>query len=474
MKKIFLVCLLGLLTFSQTSNAMLKEPPKPQGSSRRTVLTGHEQSAEPSLDLELEKLLLEDEEREAETGEEAVWYEFCARLHELRTSREVSADDACEMVIAFEPTAEGQPYIPSQIVLGIVREATASFTEDENLLTDIRSNDNGLMIVSDIHGSLDSVKPILINFLDKLSAGQIDKLVFLGDYTDRGAHNTEVITLVCTLKMLFPENVYLLRGNHEDVQYQLLTSSRPTLFDDYIQKYVRADFDIRTEQATYEECSEFCDVINDLYTKMPALATISCEGAGWRGLCVHAGIPRPLFCDISMIGDTRNVNLRTCNSLEKAVLEDALWNELDTNIADDDFHFNEARGGGHKYGHATLLKFLRNNGLSFLVNGHIHRTSLCMIGNVMKHAEILSSRGFPISDFGTEAIARSACNALIVNAAGHDVISIDDDGTDSPARIQPVNVGEIGLERLPEQTQISVALPHFGEFEDEDDFDFGF
>ena len=41
------------------------------------------------------------------------------------------------------------------------------------------------------------------------------KLVFLGDYIDRGPFGVEVILLLLILKQRYPTSVYLLRGNHE-------------------------------------------------------------------------------------------------------------------------------------------------------------------------------------------------------------------------------------------------------------------
>jgi len=43
----------------------------------------------------------------------------------------------------------------------------------------------------------------------------VDKIVFLGDFVDRGPNSVEVVSLVLLLRLAFPHHVTLLRGNHE-------------------------------------------------------------------------------------------------------------------------------------------------------------------------------------------------------------------------------------------------------------------
>ena len=73
------------------------------------------------------------------------------------------------------------------------------------------------VIVGDIHGDLEGLFHILkaTDFIERVKEGEHCILVFLGDYGDRGIHSPEVYYVVLKLKEAFPENVVLMRGNHE-------------------------------------------------------------------------------------------------------------------------------------------------------------------------------------------------------------------------------------------------------------------
>ncbi len=78
-------------------------------------------------------------------------------------------------------------------------------------------------VVGDIHGN-DLRLDLTLKALQK--RGYLDEqfrllpgknLVFLGDYIDRGKNSLKVLELVMALKMENPEQVHLIRGNHEDL-----------------------------------------------------------------------------------------------------------------------------------------------------------------------------------------------------------------------------------------------------------------
>jgi len=73
--------------------------------------------------------------------------------------------------------------------------------------------DGKVVIVGDIHGQFYD----LYNMLRKLAkpGHHNTKILFLGDYVDRGNYGPEVAAFLFTLKLYYPNDVFLLRGNHE-------------------------------------------------------------------------------------------------------------------------------------------------------------------------------------------------------------------------------------------------------------------
>lgn len=73
------------------------------------------------------------------------------------------------------------------------------------------------LVIGDLHGDLESLIDIfkMSNFIQKMSQSTDALLIFLGDYGDRGEYSTEIYYTVLKLKLHFPTQVVLMRGNHE-------------------------------------------------------------------------------------------------------------------------------------------------------------------------------------------------------------------------------------------------------------------
>src|SRR5262245_48781952 len=73
-----------------------------------------------------------------------------------------------------------------------------------------------LVVISDLHGDSTTLFRILSQIdYERFMSNPLNKVVFLGDYVDRGADSIGVIYAVCHLKVKYPNAVILMRGNHE-------------------------------------------------------------------------------------------------------------------------------------------------------------------------------------------------------------------------------------------------------------------
>ena len=102
--------------------------------------------------------------------------------------------------------------ISKECLLELITRAKLALASEPNLLR----IDGEVTIVGDIHGQFYD----LIWMLQKSKARAVgqdsqQKILFLGDYVDRGLYGIEVMAYLFALKIHSPSEVFLLRGNHE-------------------------------------------------------------------------------------------------------------------------------------------------------------------------------------------------------------------------------------------------------------------
>jgi serine/threonine-protein phosphatase PP1 catalytic subunit len=193
--------------------------------------------------------------------------------------------------------------------------------------------DGPLNVCGDIHGQFRDLLRIF-------HAGRFNsetRYLFLGDYVDRGDQSLEVICLLLAMKLRYPSNVYLLRGNHESPE---MTESFGFL-DECIAKL---DSDLYPLFLSVFCCLPIAAVINECV------------------FCVHGGLS-PL---INSIDEIRAID-RPADIPEDGLLADLLWS--DPCPTTDDWGPN-ARGETFTWGPFAAERFMEDNGLIGIIRAH--------------------------------------------------------------------------------------------------------
>jgi diadenosine tetraphosphatase ApaH/serine/threonine PP2A family protein phosphatase len=216
----------------------------------------------------------------------------------------------------------------------------------EGGLVEIHELEN-LAVISDLHGDSYSLFRILdeINY-EKFLSRPKNKLVFLGDYVDRGSDSVSVIYAVCHLKHAYPDSVVLMRGNHESP----------------------AEFPFPSHDLPYRIRERFGNSGRDVYGrllsvfKLLTLATVVPD----RLLLVHGGLPT----EDAVIANFHKVIATAQDShIHSRVLEELLWN--DPRRLDGAPGWEPSRRGiGRHFGSGITRRWLNATNTKAIVRGH--------------------------------------------------------------------------------------------------------
>jgi serine/threonine protein phosphatase 1 len=83
--------------------------------------------------------------------------------------------------------------------------------------------DTDLYVVGDVHGRNDLVMSLAERLLSKVEdANREWRIVFVGDYIDRGEESSQVLSVLQMLVSAQPERIICLKGNHEQMMLNFL------------------------------------------------------------------------------------------------------------------------------------------------------------------------------------------------------------------------------------------------------------
>jgi len=198
------------------------------------------------------------------------------------------------------------------------------------------------IVIGDLHGDMNSLYEVLkeTDFVEKSRSGAQVYLVFLGDYGDRGPFSPEVYYVVLSLKMMFPETVILLQGNHEGPQDLL---AYPHDLPYHLQRKFGSDW-----QTVYTELST---LFRRFYTAVLVEDNF---------VMLHGGVP-------SKTKTLDDVAYAYQKHPAETHLEEILWSDPAEVIKGTRF---SPRGAGRFFGEDVTDAFLKMVKAEFLVRGH--------------------------------------------------------------------------------------------------------
>ncbi|ETV88939.1 hypothetical protein H257_00378 [Aphanomyces astaci] len=230
-------------------------------------------------------------------------------------------------------------------------------------------------VIGDIHGNLSDLK-FFSDHLWRLGIGlTAGNFLFLGDYVDRGLSSLECIAYLFAQKIMFPNKVVLLRGNHET-----------RAVNGWEEHYGSGSFLAQCKKRFGND--EGCNVwhqVNNAFDCMPVSAVIDDDI-----FCAHGGIPRPLASGEKQLDSIQSIpRLASFDTLEKAsntpsmgehaallhMAEEMLWadpaGEAQEMTLDKHGFGKSARGGNSIcFGNVAIDDFLQRHNFSYIIRAH--------------------------------------------------------------------------------------------------------
>lgn len=190
-----------------------------------------------------------------------------------------------------------------------------------------------LNVCGDIHGQFYD----LIKIFDVAGVPPDANYLFLGDYVDRGKFSLESICLLMCYKIKFPENFFLLRGNHECASINKIYG----FYDDCKRRY----------------SVKLWKIFTDLFNCLPISACIDD-----KILCMHGGISPELFSLEQLKKIARPTDIP-----DQGLLCDLMWSDPDKDVKG--WGPND-RGISVTFSQSVIEKFLASQDLELICRAH--------------------------------------------------------------------------------------------------------
>lgn len=200
-----------------------------------------------------------------------------------------------------------------------------------------------VIIVGDIHGQFYDMIHMFEKVVDNRNLPKTNML-FLGDYVDRGNYSIEVCIFLFALKINFPSEITLLRGNHESVAM----TEHFTFREEVLRKY-------GGDESVF-------DAFIEAFESLPLAADVNGDY-----LCMHGGISP----ELATVEDINKID-RFIEPPLQGFLCDLLWSDPcgDKEARTHKFSKNVERECSYKFGLDPVKQILKKNNFLSIIRAH--------------------------------------------------------------------------------------------------------
>lgn len=224
--------------------------------------------------------------------------------------------------------------LPAKLMCAILREGYAVLNNLDNIV--FIDTEDEVLVLGDTHGQYFDV----VSITNKINLANNVKIVFNGDLVDRGDNSVENFIFVLLLKIVFPDKVFVNRGNHE--------------FED-LNKVSGFIAEIKVKYKLMHDIVYL--FFSKVFSCLPIVTVLN-----RKVFITHGGLPaEPLS-----INEIQQINRKLQVSVTDPKFAGLMWSDP----GDIDDVLPSKRGIGVVFGRNVTERFLDQNNLELIVRSH--------------------------------------------------------------------------------------------------------